>query len=75
MSEKKYESLEQILWRLAYYIDVEDVKEHTKLYIESKVMLKHTIRDLNMFVKLAYEYNQKNNKPHQLDYYPEIKLR
>ena len=72
ISEKKYEGLKEILWKLAHK-DVEDVKENIKLYIESKKLnVKNTIRDLNIFVKMTYEYNK--NRPHQLDYYPEIKL-
>ena len=72
ISEKKYEVLENILWKLAYDDD-EDVKENIKLHIESKKLnVKNTIRDLNIFVKMIYEYNK--NKPHQLNYYPEIKL-
>ena len=73
LSEKRYEVLEKILWKLAHE-DVEDVKENIKLYIESKKLnVKNTIRDLNMFVKMTYEYNK--NRPHQLNYYPEIKLK
>ena len=70
---KKYDVLENILWKLAYK-DVEDVKEHIELYIESKkINIKNTIRDLNIFVKMTYaEYNK--NRPHQLNYYPEMKL-
>ena len=72
ISEKKYEILKHILWMLAYE-DIEDVKENIKLYIESKKLnVKNTIRVLNIFVKLTYDYNK--NKPHQLNYYPEIKL-
>ena len=73
LSEKRYEVLEKTLWKLAHE-DVEDVKENIKLYIESKKLnVKNTIRDLNMFVKMTYEYNK--NRPHQLNYYPEIKLK
>ena len=72
ISEKKYDVLEKILWKLAHE-DVEDVKENIKLYIESKKLnVKNTIRDLNIFVKMTYELNK--NRPHQLNYYPEIKL-
>ena len=74
ISEKRYEVFEKILWKL---IDerVEDVKEHIKLYIESKKLnVKNTIRDLNIFVKLTYEFNKEINNKHQLNYYPEIKL-
>ena len=72
ISEKKYEVLENILWTLAYE-KVEDVKENIKLYIESKKLnVKNTIRDLNIFVKMTYEYNK--NRPHQLNYYPEITI-
>ena len=35
ISEKKYEVLDKILWKLAYE-RVEDGKEHIKLYVESK---------------------------------------
>ena len=66
-SENKYEVLKHILWLLAYE-KVEDVKENIKLYIESKKLnVKNTIRDLNVFVKLTYDYNKENNKPHQLN--------
>ena len=59
ISEKKYEVLKHILWLLAYE-KVEDVKENIKLYIESKkINVKNTIRDLNIFVKLTYDYNYK----------------
>ena len=74
ISEKRYEVLEGILWMLAHK-DVEDVKEHIKLFIESKKLnVKNTIRDLNIFIKLTYEFNKKINNKHQLNYYPEIKL-
>ena len=34
-------------------------KKNIKLYIESKIInSKNTIRDLNMFVKMTYEYNK-----------------
>ena len=72
ISERKYEVFEKILWKL---VDekVEDVKENIKLFIESKKLnVKNTIRDLNIFIKLTYEFNK--NRPHQLNYYPEIKL-
>ena len=35
ISEKRYDVLRKILWKLAYE-DVEDVKEYIKSYIESK---------------------------------------
>ena len=74
ISEKRYEVLEWILWMLAHQDD-EDVKEHIKLFIESKKLnVKNTIRDLNILVKMTYEFNKKVNIPHQLNYYPEIKL-
>ena len=74
ISEKKYEVLEKILWLLAY-ARVKDVKEDIKLYIESKKLnVKNTIRDLNIFIKMTYDFNQKINTAHQLNYYPEIKL-
>ena len=72
ISEKKYNVLESILWMLVYE-KVEDVKEHIKLYIESqKLNVKNTVRDLNRFVKLTFDYNKRNRW--QLSYYPEIKL-
>ena len=72
ISEKRNNVLEKILWKFAHE-DVEDVKENIKLYIESKKLnVKNTIRDLNIFVKMTYELNK--NRPHQLNYYPEIKL-
>ena len=39
-----------------------------------KLNVKNTIRDLNIFVKLTYEFNKEINNKHQLNYYPEIKL-
>ena len=72
LSEKKYEILEKILWTFTYE-NGEDVKENIKLYIVSKKLnIKNTIRDLNIFIKIIYEYDK--NRPHQLNYYPEIKL-
>ena len=72
ISEKKYNVLESILWMLVYE-KVEDVKEHIKLYIESqKLNVKNTVRDLNRFVKLTFDYNKRNRW--QLNYDPEIKL-
>ena len=73
ISEKKYVVFEKkILWKLAYE-DVEDVKENIKLYIESKkINVKNTIRDLNIFVKMIFDYNK--NSKWQLNYYPEIRL-
>ena len=57
------------------YKRVEDVKEDIKLYIESKKLnAKNTIRDLNIFVKLTYDYNKERNKPPQLNNFPEIKI-
>ena len=74
INEKKYEVLKDILWKL---VDekVEDVKENIKLFIESKKLnVKNTKRDLNIFIKMAYDFNQKINRAHQLNYYPEIQL-
>ena len=62
ISEKKNEVLREILWKLAHK-DVEDVKENIKLYIESKkINVKNTIRDLNIFVKMTYDFNKKSIK-------------
>ena len=73
ISEKRYDVLRKILWKLAYE-DVEDVKEYIKSYIESKKNVKNTVRDLNIIVKLTYDLNQKMNTRWQLNYYPEIEL-
>ena len=62
ISEKKNKVLREILWKLAHK-DVEDVKENIKLYIESKkINVKNTIRDLNIFVKMTYDFNKKSIK-------------
>ena len=73
ISEKRYDVLRKILWKLAYE-DVEDVKEYIKSYIESKKNVKNTVRDLNIIVKLTYDLNQKMNTRWQLNYYPEIEV-
>ena len=55
----------------------EDVKEHIKLFIESKKFnVKNTVRDTNIILNMMHErrkiYIQLSS--HQLNYYPELKL-
>ena len=72
ISEKKYEMIDRILWMLVYrQKEGEDVKENIKLFIESKKFnIQHTLRDINIKLKLMYE----RSKTNQLNYYPELKL-
>ena len=58
-------------------ISQEDVKEHIKLFIESKKFnVKNTVRDTNIILNMMHErrkiYIQLSS--HQLNYYPELKL-
>ena len=49
----------------------EDVKEHIKLFIESKKLnIQNTLRDINVIFKMMYG----RSKTNQLNYYPELKL-
>ena len=72
ISEKKYEMVGRILWVLVYRRkEGEDVKENTKLCIESKKFnVQNTVRYINIIFKMMYE----RSKICQLDYYPELKL-
>ena len=72
ISKKKYDTIYDILWMLGYSQEKgEDVKEHIKLFIESKKFnVQNTVRDVNIIFKMMYE----RSKTNQLDYYPELKL-
>ena len=58
------------------YKRVEDVKQYILNCILglTKINVKKTIRDFDIFGKLTYDYNKERNKPHQSNYYPEIKI-
>ena len=71
-SVRKYDMIYDILWMLGYSQEKgEDVKEHIKLFIESKKFnVQNTVRDVNIIFKMMYE----RSKTNQLNYYPELKL-
>ena len=64
--------IDDILWMLGYrQKEGEDVKEHIKLFIESKKFnVQNTVRDINIMVKMMYE----RSKMYQLNCCPQLKL-
>ena len=71
-SVRKYEMTYDILWMLGCSQEKgEDVKENSKLFIESKKFnVQNTLRDISIIFKMMYEIS----KIRQLNYYPVLKL-
>ena len=72
-SVRKYEMIYDLLWMLGYSYSQkkgEDVKEHIKLFIESKKLnVQNAVRNIKIIFKMMYERSKKN----EVNYYPELK--